>query len=161
MSARAREPLTCTKNAIRHIDACEECCRDCPFLPRAFSVWYKYQRAADARCSSVVPRSRARGWFMPSSGSHSLLGRCHATARFSAASASLWPLGRALRAWRPPFPASLLSPLSVKVRQSPLISSSVAHSSTFWREAACRFCREGECLVEPAAFLWFGSRALG
>lgn len=41
-------------------------------------------------------------------------------------------------------PLSSLSPLSVKVRHSPLTSSSVSPSgNTFWRGTVCRFCREG------------------
>lgn len=161
MPACGREPLTDTKNMIRHIDACEKHYRNPPFLPREFSAWHKRQRPIDAWCSSVVPCSRAWGCFMPSS-SCSHLGRCHSAAQFSAALAALQPLGRAVQGLEttlPCFPYPL-SPLPVKVRQSPLLSSSVAHSSNLWREAVCRFCREGEYLVEPAAFLWFGSGTL-
>lgn len=130
------------------------------FFPECFLFGVNTKRAADTRCSSVVPRLHTWGCSMPS-GSHSHPGRCHTTAQFSSALASLQPLGRALQGSEttlPRFPC-LLSPLPVMVRQSPLISSSVARS-TFWREAVRRFCREGEYLVKPAAFLWFGSRAL-
>lgn len=105
--AYGREPLTYTKNTIKHVDASEKYYRDLPFLCRVFSVSCKYQRAADAWYSSVVSHSNAQGWFVLS-GSHSHLGRSQATAQFSAVLASLQPLGGVVWDWRPSLTASLV-----------------------------------------------------
>lgn len=108
MPVCGREPTMYPQNITRHIYACEKCYRDHPFLPRGFSTWHKFQRAAEPWCSCVVPCSCAWSWFMLF-GSHSQRGTCHPTAQFSAALASLQPLGSVLWGLETTLPYSLLS----------------------------------------------------
>lgn len=148
------------QNITRHIYACEKCYRDHPFLPRGFSTWHKFQRAAEPWCSCVVPCSCAWSWFTLF-GSHSQRGTCHPTAQFSAALASLQPLGRALRGLETtlpyfPFPSS---PYEGEAEPTYKQVCSTQQHSTFLREAVCRFFSKREYLVEPAMFLCLGSRA--
>lgn len=94
-------------------------------------------------CLALVPKSCTHtveqccsypilsGLFMLS-GRHSHLGQCPATAQFLAALASSQSLWRALQGRETTLPLSCLSPLPVKVRQSSLKSSSIAHSGNMF-----------------------------